>query len=199
MASTNDGSVRFVERSDTAAANGVLLLSIPNADYVTSLELFATDSRAAARTRAGVLALSLTSEIAVSDILLLEPGPQPRSFAEALGRLLAEARLDADRRVTLYWEVYGMDAVSPPRVAVSVARVHASRGRRLAEKLGLRDRPRTVEIQWEADARAEETTAASVTLDLRDRSPGPWRVSITVDGGTRGTATTTRDLIIADR
>ena len=199
VASTSDGSVRFVERSDTAAASGVLLLSAPNADYVTSLELFANDSRAAARTRAGVRALRLTSEIALSDVLLLEPGPQPRSFADALGRLLPEARLDADRRVTLYWEVYGMNAASPPRVSVSVARVHATRGRRLAEKLRLRDRPRTVEIQWEADTPAEHSTAGSVTLDLRDRPAGTWRVSITVDGGARGSATTTRDLIIANR
>jgi hypothetical protein len=146
-----------------------------------------------------VRALSLTSEIALSDILLLEPGPQPRTFAEALGRLLPEARLDADRRVTLYWEVYGMDATLPPRVSVSVARVQASRGRRLAEKLRLRDRPRAVEIQWQADAPTEESTAASVTLDLRDRPSGTWRVSITLDGGTRGAATTTRDLILEKR
>ena len=199
VASTAGGPVRFIERSDIAGANGGLLVRVPNAAYVASLELFASDSRAAARTRAGMHAFRLTSEIAVSDILLLEPGPQPRSFAEALDRLLPEARLDADRRVTLYWEVYGMDAALPPRVAVSVARVHASRGRRLAEKLGLRDRPRTVEIQWEADAPAEESTAASVTLDLRDRPTGTWRVSITVDGDSRGRATTTRDLIIDNR
>ena len=199
VASTSDGRVRFVERSDTAAATGVLLLNIPNADYVTSLELFADDSRAAARTRVGVRALRLTSEISLSDILLLDPGPQPRSFAEALDRLLPEARLDADRRVTLYWEVYGMEAAVPPRVSVSVTRVHASRSRRLAEKLGLRDTPRTVEIQWEADTPAERSTAGSVTLDLRDRPSGTWRVSITVDGGARGAATATRDLIIENR
>ena len=92
-----------------------------------------------------------------------------------------------------------MDTAVPPRVSVSVTRVHASRGRRLAEKLGLRDRPRTVEIQWEADAPTEGSTAASVTLDLRDRPSGTWRVSITVDGDTRGVATATRDLIIANR
>jgi hypothetical protein len=196
VVSREDGRARFVERSASAAASGVIMVAVPHGDHVASLELFAGDSRAVARTREGIRASSLTSGVALSDILLLEPGERPRTFEEALRRLLPDGRLGADRRVTLYWEVYGMGAMAEPRVTVSVSRVRASRVRRLAEKLGLRDEPQTVEIEWETDAPAGRTAAGSVTLDLRDRPTGTWRVSITVTGGGGGTASAARELVI---
>jgi hypothetical protein len=199
IVSRADGRVRLDERSDTAAARGALMLAAPYADYVASLELFASNSRAAARTREGLKAANLASGVALSDILLLEPGERPSSFEDALRRLLPDGRLGADRRVTLYWEVYGLGATPAPRVMVSVARVRASRTRRLAEKLGLRDEPQSVEIEWETDAPATRSAAGSVTLDLRDRPAGTWRVSITVAGAGGGTASSARDLIIEAR
>jgi hypothetical protein len=142
--------------------------------------------------------VSLTSLVALSDILLLEPGNQPRTFEEALTRLLPDGRLGADRRVTLYWEVYGAEGLPAPRVTVSVSRVRASRARRVAEKLGLRNAPQTVDIVWETFAPAGRT-AAGVTLDLQDRPPGTWRVSITVTGATGRSEIAARDLVIEDR
>jgi hypothetical protein len=199
VVSTDDGRSRLMERSDTAAPIGVLLVKVPPVDHVASLELFAHGSRAAARARAGLRASGLASPLALSDILLLEPGEQPRTFAEALGRLLPEARLGSDRRVTLYWEVYGIAGAPAPRVMVRVSRVRASRARRLAEKLRLRDAPESVEIQWDTDAPAAGITAGSVTLDLRDRPTGTWRVSITVTGAGGETASTARDLVLEAR
>lgn len=198
IVSREEGRVRSIERADTAATRGVLTQVVPNADHVASLELFASGSRAVARTRAGLRALSLTSVVALSDILLLEPGNQPRTFEEALTRLLPDGRLGGDRRVTLYWEVYGAEGLPAPRVTVSVSRVRASRARRLAEKLGLRDAPQTVDILWETYAPAGRP-AAGVTLDLQDRPPGTWSVSITVTGATGTSATATRHLVIEDR
>jgi hypothetical protein len=175
------------------------MVIVPYADHVASLELFATNSRAVARTREGLRASNLTSGVALSDILLLEPGEQPRTFEEASRRLLPDGRLGADRRVTLYWEVYGIGATPAPQLTVSVSRVRASRARRLAEKLRLRDEPQSVEIQWETDAPAGRSAAGSVTLDLRDRPAGTWRVSITVTAAGGGTASAARDLVIQGR
>jgi hypothetical protein len=194
--SRDDGRVRFVAARDTAATRGVVTLSVPYGDHVASLEIFANGSRAVARARQGMRAMDLASDVALSDILLLEPGEQPRAFDEVLHRLLPDDRLAGDRRVTLYWEVYGIGAAAAPRVTVSVSRVRASRARRLAEKLGLRDQPRRVEMQWDTDAPAGRTATGSVTLDLRDRPAGTWRVSITVAGAGGGTASAARDLII---
>jgi hypothetical protein len=146
VVSSHAGRLRSVARTDRTATRGALTLTVANADHLASLELFARSSRAAARTREGVRASSLTSGVAVSDILLLEPGEPPTTFEDALGRVLPDGRLGADRRVTLYWEVYGLGAAAVPRVTVKVSRVRASRARRLAEKLGLRDEPQTVEI-----------------------------------------------------
>jgi hypothetical protein len=199
IVSRDDGRVRFVERSDFAAATGVLMLGVPHGNHVASLELFATDSRAVARTREGLRASTLANGVALSDILLLEAGERPRTFEEVLRRILPAGRLGTDRRVTLYWEVYGVGAADAPQVTVSVSRVRASRARRLAEKLGLRDEPQSVEIQWETDAPAARSAAGSVTLDLRDRPAGTWRVSITVTGGGGGTASAARDLVIDGR
>jgi len=198
VVSADDGRIRYTGRGARAGRRGALQLTVPQAAYVASLELLDRGSHAAARAREGVRALTLSGGVALSDILLLEPGERPTTFDEALRRLLPDARLGADRRVTLYWEIYGVPATTTPRVSVSVARVRASRARRLAEKLGLRPEPQTVEMEWETDAPEGRTAAGSVTLDLRDRPAGTWRVSVTFTGGGT-TATTSRDLILEDR
>jgi hypothetical protein len=196
IASTDEGRVRFGQRSDSATPKGVLTVMVPQADYLSSLELLSRESRAAARTREGTRALRVTSNVALSDILLLEPGERPRTLEEAFPRIVADAELGRDRRVTLYWEVYRLHGVEAPRVTVSVSRVRASRVRRLAEKLRLRDEPQTVEIEWETDTFAAQRTSASVTLDLSDRSSGTWRVSVAVTGADGQSATAFRDIVI---
>lgn len=198
VVSADDGRIRYIERGMGAGQRGALQLTVPRAAYVASLELLDRGSRAAARAREGVGALTLSGGVALSDILLLEPGERPTTFDEALRRLLPDARLGTDRRVTLYWEIYGLSATTTPRVSVSVSRVRASRARRLAEKLGLRPEPQTVEMGWETDAPEGRTASGSITLDLRDRPAGTWRVSVTFTGG-GATATTSRDLIIGDQ
>ena len=197
--SQNGRSAPIVARSNDASATGALMLTVPRADYVASLELFAGSSRAAARAREGVRSADPAHGVAVSDILLLAPGEHPRTLEEALARLLPDGHLGAERRVTLYWEVYGPGDTILPRVAVSVSRVRASRARRLAEKLRFRDEPQTVEMAWETDAPAGRTAAGSVTLDLRDRPTGTWRVSITVTGPEGVTARSARDLVLDAR
>ena len=199
VVSQSGGSPPLVARSTHASASGKLMLTVPDGDYLASLELFAGKSRAAARAREGLRSASLLSGIAVSDIFLLGPGEDPRTLEEALDRALPDGRLGAESRLTLYWEVYGAEDAVVPRVAVTVERVRASRARRLAEKLGLRDEPQTVEMAWATDAPAGRTAAGSVTLDLRDRPAGTWRVSITVTGPGGATARASRDLILGTR
>ena len=198
VASTGDGSA-FITRSDGAAGRGVLMLTVPNRDHVVSLELFSGSSRAAGRARRGLRTSTRAGGLAVSDLLLVAPGERPRTLAEALARLLPDGRLGADRRVTLYWEVDGLEAGALPRVTVSVSRIRASRGRRLAERLGLRDQPQTVHADWAAEAASSETTAGSLTLDLRDRPAGTWRVSITVTARDGAIATAQRELVLGPR
>jgi hypothetical protein len=146
-----------------------------------------------------VRALRLTNGIAVSDVLLLEPGERPRTLGETVERLLPDGKLDADRQVTLYWEVYGLGDLAAPRVTVRVSRVRASRARRLAEKLGLRDEPQTVQMEWETDAPTGRMATAGITLDLGDRPAGTWRITVTVTGPGGATASAARDLILAGR
>lgn len=198
VVSADDGRIRYTGRATRAGQRGALQLTVPRAAYVASLELLDSGSHAAARAREGVRALTLSGGVALSDILLLEPGVRPTTFDEALRRLLPDARLGTDRRVTLYWEIYGVPPTTTPRVSVSVARVRASRARRLAEKLGIRPEPQAVEMEWETDAPAGRTAAGSITLDLRDRPAGTWRVLVTFTGGGT-TATTSRNLVIEDR
>ena len=197
--SRDNGRVRESVRSDTSGPRGVLSLRTSMDDHLASLELFAAKSRAVARARGGLRALHLANGLAVSDVLLLAPGERPRTFDEVVRRLLPDGRLRDDRQVTLYWEVYGVAVDEKPSVTVAVSRVRAPFGRRLAERLRLRDEPQTVEMQWETDAPAGRSTAGSVTLDLLDRPPGTWRVSVTVAAAGARTATATRDLVIERR
>jgi hypothetical protein len=196
VVSSDDGRAPTTTTVENAGSRGALLLAVANDDHLASLELFAGTSRAAARARRGLRELPATNGVAVSDILLVEPGERPRSLAEALERLLPDGELGADRRVALYWEVYGLDPALLPRVTVSVSRVRASRARRLAEKIGLRDEPQTVHMEWETDVPATHTAAGAITLDLRDRPAGVWRVSITVTAPDGRTATTQRELLL---
>jgi hypothetical protein len=193
VVSSGEGRAPFTVTSEAPGSRGALMVTVPNADYVASLELFAGNSRAAARARRGLRSSAPASGLPVSDILLLEPGEQPRSLADAVQRLLPDGELDANRRVMLYWEVYGLGSAMPPRVIVSVSRLRASRARRLAEKIGLRDEPQTVEMGWETDAPAG---SGSVTLDLRDRPAGTWRVSITVALPDGTVASADRELVL---
>lgn len=199
VVSSGESRLFHTATEDSASARGVATVIAPNVDHVASLELFAGKSRAAARARRGIRALARDSAVAVSDILLVESGVRARSLAEAIPHLLPDGTLDAERRVALYWEVYGLEAGMLPQVTVSVSRVRASRARRLAEKLGLRDVPQTVQMQWETDALAGQGAAGTVTLDLSDRPSGTWRVSITVttQGGRRASAE--RELVLQDR
>jgi hypothetical protein len=197
--SRGDGDTPSLARSERAMARGAAMLTVPNEDHLASLELFAGKSRAAARARQGVRALSPTNGIAVSDVLLVEPGDRPGTLGEAVERLLPDGQLDANRRVTLYWEVYGLGDLAAPHVTVRVSRIRASRARRLAEKLGLRDEPQTVRMEWETDAPAGRMATAGITLDLGDRPAGTWRVTVTVTGPGGATASAARDLILAGR
>jgi hypothetical protein len=200
VVSSHDGDVRSIVRAEHAAPRGVLMLTVPNVDHLASLELFAGDSRAAARAREGGRASTLSGGVAMSDILLVEPGLRPRSLDEAARHVMPDGELIGDRRVTLYWEVYGLEALEPPpRVTVTVSRMRASRARRLAEALGLRDTPQTVQMEWETDAPAGRAAAGSVTLDLGDRPTGTWRLSVTVATAAGGTATASRDVRLAPR
>jgi hypothetical protein len=193
VVSSGDGRRASIARSEGAAARGALTLAVPNIDHVVSLELFSGNTHAAGRARQGVRAAVPDSGLALSDVLLVDPDERPNTLSEALEHLLPDGHLDADRRVTLFWEVYGLEAGTLPRVAVSVSRIRASRARRLAEKLRLRGEPQAVHADWAADA--PQAAAGSLTLDLRDRPAGTWRVSITVTAGA-ATATAQRDLVL---
>ena len=197
--SRDDGRVYEVLRSDTSGPRGLLSRLTPVEDQLASLELFAATSRAAARARTGLRALHFTNGVAMSDILLLTPGPAPSTFDDVLRRLLPDAQLPDERQVTLYWELYGVEIEEMPLVSVAVSRVRASFGRRLAERLGLREEPQTIEMEWATDPPAATRAAGSVTLDLRDRPSGTWRVSVTVTDALGRVATATRDLVIDDR
>jgi hypothetical protein len=199
VVSSHEGRLRWMTRAEYAAPRGVLMLTVPNVDQLASLELFAGDSRAAARAREGGRTSTFNGGVAVSDILLVEPGPRPRGLDEALRHALPDGELGGERRVTLYWEVYGLEALEPPRVIVTVSRVRASRARRLAEALGLRDTPQTVQMEWDTDAPAGRTAAGSITLDLGDRPAGTWRVSVTVTTPAGGASTASRDITLGPR
>lgn len=194
--SRDDGRVHDAIRSDTSGPRGVLTRLTAMEDQLASLELFAARSRAAARARVGLRALHLANGVAMSDLLLLAPGPAPHTFDDVLRRLLPDGRLPDERQVTLYWELYGVAIDDVPRVSVAVSRVRTSFGRRLAERLGLKEEPQTIEMQWATDAPAATRAAASVTLDLRDRPSGTWRVSVTVTDTLGRSVTSTRDLVI---
>lgn len=191
------GRTRYVTGADSTASHGLLRLRVPRGDYVASLELFAPP-RGAARARLGLR--DLAAQPAISDILVLEAGETARTLDAALGSVRPHTRLREDEhRVTLYWEIYGVDVSSEARMNMTIDRVRASRARRLAEVLRVAERPQPIAMQWETDAPATQRAAGSVTVDLSDRTPGTWRITIEVTDAAGRTAVATRDLTVGGR
>jgi hypothetical protein len=88
---------------------GVLARSVPPGSYVASVEVWDPDAGLAGRHRVALEAPSVPPGIvALSDLLLLEEGPDPEALQDAVSRVLPSLELRAGGTVRVAWVVAGL-------------------------------------------------------------------------------------------
>jgi hypothetical protein len=183
----------IVARRPAAASSGVLVAEAPWTGGRSRLEVVVPERRAAGRARRR-LAVPVDG-VALSGILLFEPGGTlPVDLDVALRRPLA-GPVERGGRIGLYWEAYGLAPEADVPMAVHVAPEGTSLLRRLAGMLHLAARPRALRIAWHEVVQPVEGRAGrALVLDLGGLDRGRYRIEVTVTAPSGAKATATREV-----
>ncbi len=171
--------------SGSAAAPRAVVAAAPCQPYLLSLEADAPHERHVARARYGVTLKRRTLlHPAISDLLLFDP---PDSLLATLDAVLPYAygstRVPADRKLGVFWEVYGVD---PADGAVAVSLTLARQGTGfLRRMLGLAGRRHGVRLEWQDVPQDSSVAPRALAIDLVGLAPGRYQieVDITPPGG----------------
>src|SRR2546426_760883 len=166
-----------------------------------SLEIVAPGARRVARVRHGIRAGGASgSGPAGLDVLLFDaPDSLPGELSAVLSHVLGTTRVRADRKLGLFWELYGVTSPAGP-VSASLAVTPLGIGwlRRTVETLGLASHTATMRLHWEEGSatRAGDVAVASraLAVDLSALSPGRYRIELTVKAPGQEPATASREI-----
>ena len=179
----------------------VLTLSASCDAQLLSLEIVAPGARRVARVRHGIRAGGTSgSGPAGLDVLLFDaPDSLPGELSAVLSHVLGTTRVRADRKLGLFWELYGVTSPAGP-VSASLAVTPLGVGwlRRTVEALGLASHTATMRLHWDEGSatRAGDVAVASraLAVDLSALSPGRYRIELTVKAPGQEPATASREI-----
>lgn len=197
-------------RVRTTTGRATLQQLIAPRPQLVSLEVRGTTKKAAARARFGMRPPDglMGQRLALSDVLLVRPDDSlPHSLDAALPEALGGTTFVRGARVVLFWEVYNAPFLPGGAldVAVHLDRRHAGAARRVGELLRVTQRPLPVAVRLRASASLdhqpalEHIAASALTLDLGDRTPGLYRITLVVTAADGTEARTFRDIEIVGR
>jgi hypothetical protein len=197
----DEHSNRVTQHSARSDGPDVLTLSAPCDAQLLSLEIVAPRARRVARARHGIPPRGTPGAgLSGLDVLLFDPPDSlPGELSAVLPHVLGTTRVRADRKLGLFWELYGLTSAAQP-VSASLAITPRGVGwlRRTAESLGFASRTTTVSLHWEEvpATRAEDAAVVSraLTVDLSALSPGRYRIALTVTAPGQEPATATREI-----
>jgi hypothetical protein len=181
-----------VEVADAPVRN-VLTVSTPWKEQLIGVELLANDSAGAARWRSGFAEIPLDSgRISVSDLLFVDGEPSlPGDLNEAIPRAHGGTKFRRDRKVGLFWELYGKTpADSALPISLTITPVDESILRRAFRALRIAPRLSPLNIRWRENGASGVLSARSVLLDLSLMPAGKYAVKLEV--GNYPAATTSR-------
>src|SRR2546426_9989734 len=151
-----------------------------------SLEIVAPGARRVARVRHGIRAGGASgSGPAGLDVLLFDaPDSLPGELSAVLSHVLGTTRVRADRKLGLFWELYGVTSpAGPVRASLAVTPLGIGWLRRTVEALGLASHTATMRLHWDEGpaTRAGDVAVASraLAVDLSALSPGRYRIELT--------------------
>lgn len=171
----------------------VLTVSTPWREQLIGVELLASDSAGAARWRSGFAEIPLDSgRISVSDLLLVDGAPSlPGDLDEAIPRAHGGTRFSRDRKIGLFWELYGtVPADSALPISLTITRVDESLLKRTFRALRIAPRTSPLTIRWRENGASGVLSARSVLLDLALVPAGKYAVKL--EAGNSPIATTSR-------
>jgi len=146
-----------------------------------SLEAVAPRDRHVARARYGVTLRRRTlAHPAISDLLLFDPPPDslPATLDAVLTRAYGSTRVAADRKLGVFWEVYGVDpAGGAVAVSLTLARQGAGFLRRM---LGLAGRRHEVRLEWQDVPQDSSVAPRALAIDLTGLAPGRYQIEVDV-------------------
>jgi len=124
-----------ISMGEWTGTRGVRTAQVPNGSYLVSVE--ALENRRGWRTRVGVRQRTIPPDLAaVSDLVLLRAGEElPGTLDEALPRVLPSSRITPGVRITVGWEVYGLQPEEPMSVVVGLSRGEPGLLQRVGELL----------------------------------------------------------------
>ena len=146
-----------------------------------SLEAVAPRDRHVARARYGVTLRRRTlAHPAISDLLLFDPPADslPATLDAALTRAYGSTRVAADRKLGVFWEVYGVDPAGGT-VAVSLTLARQGTGF-LRRMLGLAGRRHDVRLEWQDVPQDSSVAPRALAIDLTGLAPGRYQIEVDV-------------------
>ena len=138
-----------------SGGSGALRLTAPPGGYLLSLEQWDPLGRWGARVRHGVEGRIIPPDVPhLSDLLLLDTGDGlPASLFEAEARFRSSTRLRSEGRLTVAWEVYGLNSRRDPMTfSLSLVREEGGLVRRALNRIGLLREPPALTLSWGEDA-----------------------------------------------
>jgi hypothetical protein len=182
LVTARDSGVADAPRAVAAAA--------PCRPYLLSLEAVAPRERHVARARYGVTLKPRTlAHPAISDLLLFDPPDSlPATLDAVRPRAYGSARVSADRKLGVFWEVYGVDPAGGP-IAVSLRLARQGTGL-LRRILGIAGRHHDVRLDWQDVTQDSSVAPRALAVDLAGLAPGRYviELGVTPPGGRTLTA-----------
>jgi hypothetical protein len=152
--------------------------------HMAGIEILSPDSQVIARSRAPVrIPIVNHALVSLSDILVFETdGRLADNLADAMSRMVTSNRVDGDRKVGLYWEIYDLNTTGESLpVALTLTRQRPNGAlERMRENLGLTSRPTPLSIRWTEPKSNVAMAPRSILLDLSLVPKGKYDLRITL-------------------
>lgn len=177
-----DGGEIF--RVEGEAREGVFTLQAPTGRYVSSVEVFDRDGRAAWRARQGITQTRLNRGIAgISDVIVLREGAGvPGDLDEAIPLMRPGIRVGRNERFVLAWEVYGLAVEERARITIGFSAGRPGFLRRVGEFLGVVDPDVPVEVSFDETAPDEvQIVFRAIEMQLPSLEPGEYTLHVQLE------------------
>lgn len=191
------GTEPVVSATEHTGPHGVVVAAAPWLPGAVSLEVERIGEGRFAVARA--LVPPADPGMALSDILLFEPGPSsPGSLAEAALTARPDLRLPARRPVGLYWEVYG---ATGDTIQVSIAVVPGRPGLlgRVGRTLGVVGKPPPITLEWAGPRGGSgEFLGRAIEFDLSHLAKGRYEIVVEAKDRSGRRAAARRPVVIVN-
>lgn len=187
---TDDSTPPLVARSTESKERAAMLAITPARAALLSVETLARDSTVASRWRAVMTRLELRQDsLTISDLLFYEPSSTLATDVYEAAQTAYGNVLYRDRKVGLYWEVYGRNSRdSVLAMSLTLSLITDQPFKRAIEALGIGHRPAPIRIRWRENGSAGFRSPRSLMVDVSLIPPGRYEVTLQV-GDREGTVT----------